>query len=66
MRSESYDVVIIGGAAVGSAVAYFLTHDLAFPGTVAVIERNPAYERASTTLSAASIRQQSPGLNPRR
>jgi FAD-dependent oxidoreductase domain-containing protein 1 len=58
LSSDSYDVVIVGGAAVGSAAAYFLTHDLGFTGTVAVIERDPAYTYASTTLSAASIRQQ--------
>ena len=58
MSSDSYDVVIVGGAAVGSAAAYFLTHDLGFSGTVAVIERDPAYTHAATTLSAASIRLQ--------
>ena len=42
----------------GSSVAYFLTHDLAFTGSVAVIERDPTYAQAATTLSAASIRQQ--------
>jgi glycine/D-amino acid oxidase-like deaminating enzyme len=58
LRTSRFDVVIIGGAAVGSSVAYFLTHDLNFKGTVAVIERDPTYSRSATTLSAASIRQQ--------
>jgi FAD-dependent oxidoreductase domain-containing protein 1 len=58
VSSERYDVVIVGGAAIGSSVAYFLTHDLGFAGSVVVIERDPTYARAATTLSAASIRQQ--------
>jgi glycine/D-amino acid oxidase-like deaminating enzyme len=58
VTQTNYDVVIVGGAAVGSAIAYFLTHDLGFGGTIAIIERDPSYTHASTTLSAASIRQQ--------
>lgn len=51
-------VVVIGGGAVGSAAAYWLTADPAFAGEVAVVERDPAYARASSALSASSIRQQ--------
>src|ERR1043165_2018502 len=58
MSTQTFDVVIVGGAAVGSSVAYFLTHDLDFTGSVAVIERDPTYSQCATALSAASIRQQ--------
>ncbi len=53
-----HGVAIIGGGAVGSAIAYWLTLDPAFDGTVTVIERDPAYRQASSALSASSIRQQ--------
>ena len=51
-------VAIIGGGAIGSAVAYWLTADPAFAGEVVVVERDPAYRAASSALSASSIRQQ--------
>ncbi|MEK0082467.1 NAD(P)/FAD-dependent oxidoreductase [Benzoatithermus flavus] len=51
-------VVIIGGGAIGSAVAYWLTADPAFVGEVVVVERDPGYAMASSALSASSIRQQ--------
>ena len=41
---------------VGSAIAYFLRRD--FDCRVTVIERDPTYARASSALSASSIRQQ--------
>ena len=50
-------IVIIGGGVIGSAIAYFLT--LQQPGCdVVVVERDPMYARASSALSASSIRQQ--------
>jgi glycine/D-amino acid oxidase-like deaminating enzyme len=55
---DSYDVAIVGGGAVGSSIAYWLTRDAAWRGRVAVIERDPTYARASSALSASSIRQQ--------
>lgn len=58
MAEQGYDVVIVGGAGVGSSTAYHLMSDPAFGGTVAVIERDPAYEGAASALSVAAIRQQ--------
>jgi glycine/D-amino acid oxidase-like deaminating enzyme len=53
-----YDVVIIGGAVIGSSVAYFLAANPDFTGSVLVVERDPTYRFASTSLSSSSIRTQ--------
>ena len=58
MIKNSYDVVIIGGAAIGSATAFFLIRHAGFSGSVLVIEKDPGYTKCSTTLSMSSIRQQ--------
>jgi glycine/D-amino acid oxidase-like deaminating enzyme len=55
---RSAHVVIVGGGAIGSAIACFALRDPAFAGCVTVIERDPSYARASSALSASSIRQQ--------
>lgn len=57
-KRDSYDVVIIGGAIMGSSTAWFLTDTADFDGSVLVIERDPTYEFASTSLSNSCIRQQ--------
>ena len=55
---STYDVVIVGGAIYGSAVAWFLASDPAFDGRVLVVERDPTYEFASTSHTNSCIRQQ--------
>jgi len=55
--SQTFDVIITGGGIMGSSTAYHLTKMQ--PGLkVAVVERDPAYARASTTLSMSNVRIQ--------
>ena len=57
----SEHVVIIGGGAIGSSIARYLTrpeHQAVRPCRVTVLERDFSYARASSALSASSIRQQ--------
>jgi FAD-dependent oxidoreductase domain-containing protein 1 len=53
----SLPVIIVGGGIVGSCTALFLRR-LAPERAVIVLERDPTYRFASTTLSCASIRTQ--------
>jgi len=52
-----YDIVVIGGGVIGSSIAYNLIND-GFDGKILVIEKDPLYEFASTTLSAGGVREQ--------
>jgi len=57
MDNSTYDVVIVGGGIMGSSTAYSLmSADNKLK--VAVIEMDPIYTRASTTLSMANVRIQ--------
>ncbi len=57
MSKKTYDIIIIGGGIMGSAAAYYLmTADPTL--SVAVVERDPTYTQASTTLSLSNVRTQ--------
>ncbi|RQO62595.1 FAD-dependent oxidoreductase [Paucibacter sp. KBW04] len=51
-------VLILGGGAMGSALAAALSQRPGWAERISVLERDPTYARASSALSAASIRQQ--------
>ena len=55
---SSYDVIIIGGAIMGSSAAWFLSANADFNGKVLVVERDPSYEFASTSHTNSCVRQQ--------
>ena len=57
MEKKTFDVVVVGGGIMGSATAYNLMK-MDPKLNVAVVERDPTYERASTALSMANIRIQ--------
>ena len=54
----SYDVVIVGGAIIGSSIAWFLSDNPDFDGSILVVERDLTYEHASTSLTNSCMRQQ--------
>jgi glycine/D-amino acid oxidase-like deaminating enzyme len=57
LASNSYDVIIVGGAAHGASLAYHLAA-AKYGGRILLIEKDPTFQRAATALSASSIRQQ--------
>lgn len=55
---RSFDVVIIGGAMMGSSVAWWLRNSDHFSGSIAVIEADPSFATASTSHTNSCMRQQ--------
>ncbi|NKB54250.1 MAG: FAD-dependent oxidoreductase [Rhizobiaceae bacterium] len=57
-KQSSYDVIIVGGAMLGSSVAWFTANNPDFDGSILVVERDPTYEFCSTSHANSCIRQQ--------
>ena len=56
--TSSYDVVIIGGAIMGSSAAWFLSDNDDFTGRILVVEKDPRYAFCSTAHTNSCMRQQ--------
>jgi glycine/D-amino acid oxidase-like deaminating enzyme len=57
MKPKGHDILIVGGGVMGSSIAYHLLKD-GLDGTVAVLEKDPTYEYATTARSVGGVRQQ--------
>jgi FAD-dependent oxidoreductase domain-containing protein 1 len=57
MGAATFDILIVGGGVMGSSIAYHLAND-GYKGRIAVLEKDPTYEKASTVLSVGGIRRQ--------
>ena len=57
-KKTYYDVIIVGGAIMGSSVAWFLSNNEDFDGSILIVERDPSYEKCSTSHTNSCIRQQ--------
>ena len=55
---DSYDVVIVGGAIMGCATAWWLTELADFAGKILIVEPDPSYASSGTALTNSCIRQQ--------
>ena len=54
-KRTSYDIVIVGGAVVGSSTAYWLSRQMDKDTSVLVVERDSTYAFSSTALSRYQV-----------
>ena len=57
-KRSAYDVIIIGGAIMGSSAAWFLSQNPDFNGSILVVEKDQKYEFCSTAHTTSCMRQQ--------
>ena len=57
-RAQSYDIILIGGAMYGSSIAWWLSRDPGFDGSILLVERDLSFEFAATSHTNSCIRQQ--------
>ena len=57
-KLNHYDVIIVGGAMYGSSVAWWLSRNSDFDGSILVVDRDMSFEFASTSHTNSCIRQQ--------
>ena len=58
MSAENYDVVIVGGAVMGSSTAAHLAAAMPSTARILIVEKDMSFARCASALSASSIRQQ--------
>lgn len=58
MFQSHCDILVIGGGGVGSSIAYWLKKRAREGLSVVVVEKDPTYKEASTSLSLGGLRQQ--------
>ena len=56
-KTNMFDVAIIGGAMIGLAAAWFLSHHPEFDGRILMIERDLTYNFCSTSHTHSCLRQ---------
>jgi glycine/D-amino acid oxidase-like deaminating enzyme len=58
LKGDHVDVAIIGGALMGGATAYFLSHDGHETPRILVLEKDPTFAKAASSRSTSGFRQQ--------